>query len=106
MQLDASTSGHTNISVQFDMCLFQRAAAQFAVEYTTDINDGTNAQWTNVTQDLSFGPNDGPNSVGVTPTIGNSPTNSVYIQNNAGRETPQHHPRRLCHHHRSQSQRD
>jgi len=83
VQFNVPTTGDSGIAVSFDMNPSSTGAeAQFAVEYTTDVQDASPV-WTNVTQYLAFGPNDTANSVGVTPTIGTSSTNSVYIQNNS-----------------------
>ncbi len=51
------------------------------MEYTTDVQDA-NPTWVNVTNLLTFGPNDTANTQGTVPTIGTDPSDSVYIRNN------------------------
>jgi Immunoglobulin I-set domain len=82
VQFNVATTGYSGISVQFDLdASSTKAEAQFAVEYTTDVQDA-NPVWNNVTNLLAFGPNDTANTQGTVPSIGTSPTDSVYIQNN------------------------
>jgi Immunoglobulin I-set domain len=82
VQFNVSTSGQSGIQIQWDMNPSStKAEAQFYVEYTTDVQDA-NPVWTNVTGSLAFGPNDLANTQGTVPSIGTSPTDSVYIQDN------------------------
>src|SRR6202011_3667798 len=83
------TSGQSGISVQFDIDPSSgKAEAQFVVEYTTDVQDGANAVWTDVTQDLSFGPGNvaDPNNANHVATIGTSSSDDVQIQANTSND--------------------
>jgi hypothetical protein len=98
VQFNVPTTGQSSsadVSVQFDLDVSSiKAEAQFMVEYTTDVNDA-HPTWTDVTQNLTFGPGNivDPNDLNgtyvtsggnVTATIGTSSTNSVQlIQNNS-----------------------
>ena len=53
-EFDVSTVGYTNINVSFDLYVTTQGEAKFQLEYTTDLNDGSNAVWTNAS-DLSYG---------------------------------------------------
>jgi len=69
VQFNVPTTGDSGIVVQWDMNTSSESAeAQFAVEYTTDVQDATPV-WTNVTNLLAFGPNDLPNTQGTVPSI-------------------------------------
>src|SRR5262249_30219983 len=83
------TNGQNGISVHFDMDpSSNKAEAQFAVEYTTDVQDAS-PTWLNVTDRLTFGPGDAPDAGNANhvATIGTDPTDDVYLQTNAGNAT-------------------
>jgi hypothetical protein len=85
VQFNVSTAGEAGIAVNFDMNPSSSGAeAQFAVEYTTGVNDA-NPVWTNVTQDLTFGSNNlpDPNNSNHVATIGTSSTNDIELQTNS-----------------------
>ena len=80
-QFGASTVGQTGISVQFDIDPSSiKAEAQFIVEYNPDVTNPNG--WVNCTQLMSFGPNDTANTQGTVPSLGNSSSNSLWIQTN------------------------
>jgi hypothetical protein len=87
LQVDAPTTGFNSIEFSFDMNPSStKAEAQFAVEYTTDVQDGSSAVWNNVTQDLTFGAGDlpDPNNNNHVATIGTSSSNDIELQTNSG----------------------
>jgi len=86
VQVSVPTTGQTGINVSFDLNPSSTGAVQqFMVEYSTNVNAAT-PTWTDITQDLTFGPGDvaDPNNSGHVATIGTSNTDDVYIQANTG----------------------
>jgi hypothetical protein len=95
IQIDVPTTGFTGIQFSFDMDPSStNAPAQFIVQYTTNVNAAAPA-WTNVTQDLTFGPGDTPDPLNsnYVAVVGNTKTytpagsttpvpTDVWLQNN------------------------